>query len=352
VSLSQQSGSVAQATPLRVPNLSAWRYLWLYNTGPQSLEAWWTGPSNGTPDFTLSSGQWQLVDAGAVSPWTLSLEGFGRWVTDVEPIASQVGAVGPIAVGSGQLGLGLEPSGLQPDKEGWIPLGTPQPLIYTSPNLSLQWTLPAGYSDVEVVAVNANPAAEVSVWAGYGAVGVPLDGFIVPASSGSGIGSGRGTLSLPQMPISGAVLDVVANWVGTPTPNAANACWLYCFVRPHDYLTASFQAPLANNTTSPLVAGVAGQRITVWALDISVGPYTGAGAGFYGGLLEDASAAVIAARTGLTLFTAVGAPVATVAKTFPKGLRLPAGEALVAEGIATGGAQTAIAASAQYTVCS
>jgi hypothetical protein len=113
LSLSQQSGAVNQAAPLRVPNLSPWRYLWLYASGAVPEQAWWSGPVSGAPDLTLAAGQWQLVDAGAVDSWTLWLEGTGQWTTDVEPIASKVGSVGPIGVGAGQSGTAVLTSGIE-----------------------------------------------------------------------------------------------------------------------------------------------------------------------------------------------------------------------------------------------
>jgi hypothetical protein len=97
VSTAQQSGSVAQSTPLLVPPLSPWRYLWLYALASGSgAAAWWTGPPSGTPDLQLTAGQWQLVDTGEVNNWSLWVRGTAQWVADVDPIANQLGTSGQV----------------------------------------------------------------------------------------------------------------------------------------------------------------------------------------------------------------------------------------------------------------
>jgi hypothetical protein len=98
MSLSQNRGIVAQSTPLQEQAPAPWQYLWLFATpGGGGASAWWSGPPGGSPDLVLAAGQWQLVDTGSPVT-TLWLEGYGQWVTDIDPVTQQAGNAGPISV--------------------------------------------------------------------------------------------------------------------------------------------------------------------------------------------------------------------------------------------------------------
>jgi len=84
---------------------------------------------------------------------------------------------------------------------------------------------------------------------------------------------------------------------------------------------------VTSNTTTHLVAAVAGETVTVWDLDLGV-QIVSATVGFYNALLQSSATSVPVAELQLYQATAVGISGPPLAKSFPTGFALPAGEGL------------------------
>jgi hypothetical protein len=348
VSLSQQSGSVAQSTPLQIPNLAQWRYVWLYaSSGGSGVKGWWTGPPGGTPDGTLAAG---LFDTGSVQTQQLWVEGTGQWVTDVEPIANQVGTIGPMGVSSagtfpvtpsgtfpvaagvtgGQSGAALEVGGLPVETGRMVRLGTVQGSL-TGPVTS-NFTLPAVACDLLVVAFNPDPGSALNLSLGIGNTPGLLTPYDTASIRAAAAGSaGRGSVVMPAADvITGTDSDeyyVALAWAGAPS--GTQAPYAVVYAQLHGLQSVDVFQTLAASSAATLVAGVAGKTIIVFDWVLTIGEDVAATTGVYGGGLRDTTSALEICHARMAWRTDVGngtLPLGPFAHQ--GGLRLPAGAGL------------------------